>query len=205
MNGGPRDPTAFQYLMPGVQQNPANATNQGTTAGGSGIYGGTGQNNLNANYVEGVPVSNIAGQGSVTAVTNAVDANAIDMISTGASAAGLANRKPLPTLPSKLPALSVVDNASRTVALDTAGALFRSDDAGVTWLPVPIQWQGRALTLRLSQPPSAAQPPAGMNAASAAAARPQTQALPPPVSSFVLTTDSGAIYTSLDGQIWQHK
>ncbi len=28
MNGGPRDPTAFQYLMPGVQENPAN--NSGT-------------------------------------------------------------------------------------------------------------------------------------------------------------------------------
>jgi hypothetical protein len=59
MNGGPRDPTAFQYLMPGVQENPGNNTNQGTTAGSSGIYGGTGQTNLNQNYVEGVPVSNI--------------------------------------------------------------------------------------------------------------------------------------------------
>ena len=48
MNGGPRDPTAFQYLMPGVQENPGNNTNQGSTAGSSGIYGGTGQTNLNA-------------------------------------------------------------------------------------------------------------------------------------------------------------
>jgi len=69
---GPRDPTAFQYLMPGVQENPGNNTNQGTTAGSSGIYGGTGQTNLNANYVEGVPVSNINAQGSGTSVANAV-------------------------------------------------------------------------------------------------------------------------------------
>src|SRR5664280_1321277 len=74
MNGGPRDPTAFQYLMPGVHENPANATNQGTTAGGSGIYG-AGQTNLNANYVEGVPISNIAAQGSGTATANAVTAS----------------------------------------------------------------------------------------------------------------------------------
>ena len=29
MNGGPRDPTAFQYLMPGVQENPANNNQPG--------------------------------------------------------------------------------------------------------------------------------------------------------------------------------
>jgi hypothetical protein len=49
MNGGPRDPTAFQYLMPGVQENPANNTGQGVNNGNSGIYGGTGQTNLNEN------------------------------------------------------------------------------------------------------------------------------------------------------------
>ena len=64
MNGGPRDPTAFQYLMPGVQENPANNyRTRAPTAGSSGIYGGTGQTNLNENYVEGVPVSNIAAAG----------------------------------------------------------------------------------------------------------------------------------------------
>jgi hypothetical protein len=205
MQGGPRNPTTFQYLMPGVQENPANATNQGSTAGSSGIYGGTGQTGLNQNYVEGVPVSNIAVQGSGTATANAVPLGAANTSSTATSAAELAVRKPLPTLPSKLPALSVVDNASQTVALDTAGALFRSEDAGVTWLPVPIQWQGRALTLRLSQSPSAAQPAAVMNTASAAEARPQTQTLASPVPVFELTTDSGAVYTSSDGQTWQRK
>jgi len=34
-----------------------NATNSDTTAGSSGIYGGTGQNNQNAMYIEGAPVS----------------------------------------------------------------------------------------------------------------------------------------------------
>jgi hypothetical protein len=71
MNGGPRDPTAFQYLMPGVQENPANATSRGVTAGASGIYG-TGQTNLNVNYVEGVPVSNIEARGSGMALKKAL-------------------------------------------------------------------------------------------------------------------------------------
>ena len=89
MNNGPRDPTAFQYLMPGVQENPANNTNQGSTAGSSGIYGGTGQNNLNQNYVEGMPV-NSAGdnsQGSGTQVANAVSVDAVDQFSVQTSGA----------------------------------------------------------------------------------------------------------------------
>jgi len=89
MQGGPRDPTAFQYLMPGVQENPANATNQGSTAGSSGIYGGTGQNNLNANYVEGVPVSNISAQGDGTPVANAVSVDAVNQFSVQTSGASV--------------------------------------------------------------------------------------------------------------------
>jgi hypothetical protein len=81
MNGGTRDPTAFQYLLPGVQEAPGNNTNQGSTAGASGIYSGTGQTNLNQNYVEGVPVSNINAQGSGTQVSNAVSVDAVDQFS----------------------------------------------------------------------------------------------------------------------------
>ena len=91
MNGGPRDPTAFQYLMPGVQENPANnnpsSGSAGSAAGSSGIYGGTGQNNLNANYVEGVPVSNISAQGSGQAVANAVSVDAVNQFSVQTSGA----------------------------------------------------------------------------------------------------------------------
>ena len=86
MNGGPRDPTAFQYLMPGVQENPGNNTNQGSTAGASGIYG-TGQTGLNANYVEGVPVSNISSQGDGTAVATAVSVDAVNQFSVQTSGA----------------------------------------------------------------------------------------------------------------------
>jgi Carboxypeptidase regulatory-like domain len=81
MNGGPRDPTAFQYLMPGVQENPANNTGTGANNGNSGIYGGTGQTNLNANYIDGVPVPNIAQQGSSNPISSAVSVDAVDQFS----------------------------------------------------------------------------------------------------------------------------
>jgi hypothetical protein len=81
MNNGSRDATAFQYLMPGVQENPDNNTAQSSTAGASGIYGGTGQTGLNENYVEGVPVSNISAQGNGAAVANSVSVDAVDQFS----------------------------------------------------------------------------------------------------------------------------
>jgi hypothetical protein len=90
MNGGPRDPTAFQYLMPGVQENPANNTGQGLNNGNSGIYGGTGQTNLNENYIEGVPVSNISQQGSSNPVSTAVSVDAVDQFSVQTSNASTA-------------------------------------------------------------------------------------------------------------------
>ncbi|MGD0798846.1 MAG: TonB-dependent receptor [Acidobacteriaceae bacterium] len=90
MNGGPRDPTAFQYLMPGVQENPANNTGTGANNGNSGIYGGTGQTNLNENYIDGVPVPNIAQQGSSNPVSSAVSVDAVDQFSVQTNGASTA-------------------------------------------------------------------------------------------------------------------
>ena len=89
MSGGPRDPTAFQYLMPGVQENPGNTTNQGVTAGASGIYGGSGATNLNQNYVEGMPVNSVAdnSQGSGAQVATAVSVDAVNQFSVNTSSA----------------------------------------------------------------------------------------------------------------------
>jgi hypothetical protein len=67
MNAGPRDPTAFQFLMPGVQE--------GT---GRGVFGGSGQENLNEVYVDGVPVTNISAQGDSTPISSAVSVDAVD-------------------------------------------------------------------------------------------------------------------------------
>jgi hypothetical protein len=90
MNGGPRDPTAFQYLMPGVQENPANNSGQGAQNGNSGIYGGSGATNLNENYIDGVPVPSINQGGNSNPVSGAVSVDAVDQFSVqtnGASAA----------------------------------------------------------------------------------------------------------------------
>jgi hypothetical protein len=226
MNGGPRDPTSFQYLMPGVQEKPATATttnvasNQpaanasGQSSGNSGIYGGSGQTNLNQNYINGVPVATIGQQGNgtanlpaakvATATTGAaiasanVSVSAIDQFSVRSLAAQAAPIKPLPPLPTNLPMLSVVRRAGLTLALDTAGALFRLEAAAsnsaassAIWHLIPTQWSGRALTLRLAPQPAAT------------AAAPQPQAGLATNVAFQLTTDTGLIYTSTDGQTWQ--
>jgi hypothetical protein len=205
MNGGPRDPTSFQYLMPGVQENAAAKANGGGQAGGnSGIYGGSGQTNLNQNYINGVPVATIGQQGNSTANLSAakaaaattgaaiasanVSVSAVDQFSVRSLAAQPATAKPLPPLPTNLPTLSIVRRAGLTLALDTAGALFRLEAAAsnsaasaAIWHLIPTQWSGRALTLRLAPQPAA-------TAANVA---------------FQLTTDTGLIYTSTDGQTWQ--
>ena len=98
MNGGPRDPTAFQYLMPGVQENPAATGNvkdssgnltTSQTNGNSGIYGGTGQTNLNENYIEGMPVPNINQQGTSNTIAGAVSVDAVDQFSVQTSGASV--------------------------------------------------------------------------------------------------------------------
>jgi len=79
MNEGPRDPTQFQYLMPGVQEG----------GGTTGVFGGTGQEFLNQNYINGIPVSSIAAQGDPTTVRNAVSIDAIDQFQVKTNGAGV--------------------------------------------------------------------------------------------------------------------
>jgi len=57
-------------------------------------------------------------------------------------------------LPSKLPAASTVTAASHTLAIDTAGALFLSTDAGRHWTAIHPQWQGKAQHLSLAAAPA---------------------------------------------------
>ena len=183
MNAGPRDPTQFQYLMPGVQEGPPPTSSGGLN---QGIYGGSGQQNLNENYIEGMPVSNIKAQGDNSPVAKAVAADAG------------------PQLPSHLPALSTIGNGHLTLAFDAAGALFRSDDAGVTWRPVSAQWQGKVKALQLAV--------AGHSAPAPVYPRELPDNVSPPVTAatvaqpvFELTTDGGVVYTSADGQSWTRR
>ncbi len=87
MGGSPRDPTAFQYLMPGVQEGP-----QVQSSGGiqQGVYGGTGQTNLNENYIEGIPVTNVQSGGDNSPVSKAVSVDAVDQFSVQTNGASTA-------------------------------------------------------------------------------------------------------------------
>jgi len=79
MNGGPRDPTQFQYLVAGVQEG----------GGTTGVFGGTGQEFLNQNYINGIPVSSIAAQGDPTTVRNAISVDAVDQFQVKTNGAGV--------------------------------------------------------------------------------------------------------------------
>jgi putative zinc finger protein len=88
-------------------------------------------------------------------------------------------------LPSGLPALSVASGAGRTIAVDTSGTLFLSENQGRHWTAVGTQWTGRAVSVRNLQVGT-------KNAA--------LQALP--VVQFELVNDNLQSWTSADGKTW---
>jgi hypothetical protein len=73
-----------------------------------------------------------------------------------AALGGLALRvyAPEAPLPSGLPALSTASRGRLALALDTANALFISDDGGRRWQPVPAKWKGRAVSVKLATAPA---------------------------------------------------
>jgi hypothetical protein len=79
MGGAPRDPTAFQFLMPGVQE--------GT---GRGVFAGSGQENLNEVYLDGVPMTSATAQGSATPISSAVSVDAVDQFQVKTNGGGVA-------------------------------------------------------------------------------------------------------------------
>jgi hypothetical protein len=88
-------------------------------------------------------------------------------------------------LPNGAQALSVASGAGRTVAVDTSGALFLSEDQGKHWTPVATQWTGRAVLVHNLQ--------AGTKDAA-------LQVLP--IARFELVNDKLQSWTSADGKTW---
>jgi hypothetical protein len=138
------------------------------------------------------------------------ESNASSTIIRGDSLASLQSDKTLmrkkeAALPSRLPVLATTSNGRQQLALDTAGALFRSEDAGVTWRPVAAQWTGRAVKLSLSpaSPGFAKDALADTSASRSATPAAKTAPTPPPL--FQLTTDTGQLWTSPDGQTWKRQ
>ena len=88
-------------------------------------------------------------------------------------------------LPGGVPALSVASGAGRTIAIDTSGALFLSEDQDRHWTRVATQWTGRAVQVR------------NLLAGTKATA---LQALP--VTRFELVNDKLQSWASPDGKTW---
>ena len=71
-------------------------------------------------------------------------------------------------------AVATVTRGKTILRTDSAGALFRSDNAGKSWKPVKAAWQGKVVELSLAADGKA----------------------------FRLRTDSGAVWVSKDGSRW---
>jgi hypothetical protein len=192
MNSAPRGPTASQYVNPGVKESQPNNTDQASTAGSSAIYGGTGQTNLNQNYVEGMPVPNIAATGS-GAAANTDSVGAVDRLSAQTATSGDASAAVISSgasfalnqarnitlqhpLPSGLPAISAVAAGHQQLAIDTANKLFLSNDDGLKWKAIPAQWKGRIVKLN----PAVSPAPAPLPQATSAAKQVSPLPAPPP-------------------------
>ncbi len=91
-------------------------------------------------------------------------------------------------LPSLLPAVSSVAALNRMLAVDPAGSVFLSEDAGIHWKSVEKQWKGRAITARIQEAPSA----------NGGVARSTPTA-------FEIVNDRGDVWVSTDGRNWKAK
>jgi hypothetical protein len=91
-------------------------------------------------------------------------------------------------LPSGLISVSTEMTESRTIAVDGAGGVFLSEDAGSHWVSVAKQWSGRAVAVRLRTKMGAS-----ADAADASA------------GVFEIVNDQGLVWVSTDGRIWKAK
>ena len=202
------------------------------------------QNGINPTPLSQLPVEGRNTQQLATNQTVEVSAAAANLdvtnatVTTMVASPTLAKRKALATqispatpLPSKLPATSTVTALNHTLAIDSAGALFLSTDAGRHWTSIHPQWQGKAQTLSLtaatnlryaaakkSPTPTDKREVTPDNNASAtiitgaaldALASDAAAAAPAPTlptqPTFQLTTDTGTTWLSNDGLIWYRR
>jgi hypothetical protein len=96
-----------------------------------------------------------------------------------------------PVLPAKLPATATVAKNGRMLALDSAGTLYLSRDAGRRWKKIHRVWTGSIVHLTLAEP-----------AGSSSFTKKEIPSVAPPPL-FALTTTDGAIWISNDGAHWR--
>ena len=121
----------------------------------------------------------------------------------GVAGASAAAGKPI-HLPSGLAVASLVSTNHLLLAVDKAGALFLSTDAGTTWQRVIPQWTGRAILVRTrplpAQPAVAATPVETPGQANGG-----LQSSPTPVTVFEIVNDQNQVWLSTDGNTWTAK
>jgi hypothetical protein len=111
-------------------------------------------------------------------------------------------------LPSGLAALSIASANHCSLAIDTAGALFASEDSGITWRRVATQWSGRAILVFTQKlpimnneaSPASQMPPAAGAAGKQAGA--SDSATSSPASFFEIVNNKNQIWWSIDGLTW---
>ena len=114
------------------------------------------------------------------------------------------------TLPSGLAAIAAASASHHLLAIDSAGALFLSEDAGAVWEPVSAQWTGRAVQVLAPQAAPAQMNGMAVTGKTAADASSQPAPAPPAPSTpsaplFEIVTDQGVHWTSSDGRVWKTK
>jgi hypothetical protein len=114
-------------------------------------------------------------------------------------------------LPSGLMAVSVASGRHFLLAIDEAGALFLSEDRGVTWEHVTKQWMGRAVAVRREARDHGA-PQADTTAQNGTTSDGTTSdgagggsSAPSLVEFFELTNDKNDTWVSTDGRTWTPK
>jgi hypothetical protein len=102
-------------------------------------------------------------------------------------------------LPSGLPAVSMTAAGHRRLAIDQAGALFLSVDAGNHWEIVTQQWTGRAVAVRTEMKGNALAAPV---AAAPGNSSNDTGAASSPATFFEILNDKNQVWLSTDGETW---
>jgi len=131
-----------------------------------------------------------------------------------AAAAGFAMKAARLKLPSGLAIGSIAMGMHRTLAIDSAGAVFLSADGGMNWKPVTRPWTGHPVLVRFREASPATNQglakqatggPANVTNASNGMSGGAIAGSLMPAGTFEIVTDSGQVWTSADGEDWKTK